>query len=247
MAFFNFNKSSNPVFNEKAFQKEIPKMDAAGYQTMTVRGAIDKTILLFLLMLVTVFISYSLPNPLFLIGGAIVGLILVVVASFKPVWAPYLAPGYALAEGFFVGTVSAMYASQFNGIVFHAVSLTISMLFLMLIIYRLKLIKVTEKFKAGVIMATGAVFIVYMISFVMSFFGMSLPFLHEGGIMGIGISVVVIGIAAMNLLLDFDTFEKGEAYGAPKYMEWFSAMGLLITLVWLYIEFLRLLSKLNRD
>lgn len=245
MALFNFNKTSNPVFQEKVLQRESYKIDAVGQEKMTVKGAINKTFLLFLIMLVTVFISYSIPNQLFLFGGAIAGLIIVIIASFKPGLSPYLAPAYALAEGFFVGTITAIYASQYQGIVFHAVSLTISMLLLMLIIYRLELIKVTQKLRAGVIMATGAIALVYIMSFVMSFFGINMPYLHEGGTFGILISVVIIGIAAMNLLLDFDSFEKGEQYGAPKYMEWFSAMGLLITLVWLYIEFLRLLSKLR--
>jgi len=247
MAFFNFNKTSNPVFQEKVLQRESYKMDAIGQEKMTVKGAINKSLLLFLIMMVTVFISYSIPNQFFLFGGAIGGLIIVIIASFKPALSPYLAPAYALAEGFFVGTITAIYASRFEGIVFHAVSLTISMLLLMLIIYRLQIIKVTEKFKAGVIMATGAVAMVYILSFALSFFGINMPYLHEGGTLGILISVVIIGVAAMNLLLDFDSFEKGQEYGAPKYMEWFSAMGLLITLVWLYIEFLRLLSKLNRN
>ncbi|MEM6380418.1 MAG: Bax inhibitor-1/YccA family protein, partial [Bacteroidota bacterium] len=116
-----------------------------------------------------------------------------------------------------------------------------------LFIYKSGIIKVTNKFRTGVMMATGAILLVYVLSWVLSFFGINMPFLHEGGMMGIGISVVIIGVAALNLLLDFDNFEKGEQYGAPMYMEWFSAMGLLITLVWLYIEFLRLLAILNSD
>ncbi len=247
MALFNMKKTSNPVFQEKLLQREAYNAEALGQARMTVRGAIDKSLLLFLIMMVTVVIGYSMPNQLFLFGGAIGGLIIVIIASFKPALSPYLAPAYALAEGFFVGTITAYYASQFSGIVFHAVTLTISMLFLMLVIYKLQLIRVTQKFRTGIIMATGAVALVYLMSWVLSFFGINMPFLHQGGTMGILISVAIIVIAAMNLLLDFDTFEKGQEYGLPKYMEWFSAMGLLITLVWLYIEFLRLLSMLNRD
>ena len=125
--------------------------------------------------------------------------------------------------------------------------LTLATLFMMLAIYKFEIIKVTEKLKAGIIMATGAVMIVYVMGWIFSMFGVTIPYIHQGGMMGIGFSVVVIGIASMNLLLDFDTFEKGEENGAPQYMEWFAAMGLMVTIVWLYVEFLRLLSKLNRD
>ena len=167
------------------------------------------------------------------------------IASFKTAWSPVLAPLYALAEGLFVGTVTAFYASAFDGIVFQAVSLTISMLFIMLFLYQARIIVVTQRLRSGIIMATVAVMVVYLASWGLSYFGIEVPYLHEGGIMGIGISVLIIGIASMNLLLDFDMFEKGEQLGAPKHMEWFAAMGLLVTLVWLYIEFLRLLSKLR--
>ena len=115
----------------------------------------------------------------------------------------------------------------------------------MLFFYKTGIIKVTEKFRSGVIMATGAIFVVYILSWVLGFFGINIPYLHEGGLMGIGISLLIIGVAALNLLLDFDNFEKGEQYGAPKYMEWFSAMGLLITLVWLYVEILRLIAMFS--
>ena len=159
----------------------------------------------------------------------------------------YLAPAYAAFEGLFVGAITAMYAYAFEGIIFHAVSLTVAILFMMLFIYKTGIIKVTEKFRMGVMMATGAVFIVYLASWILGMFGVSVPFLHQGGMLGIGISVVIIGIASFNLLLDFDNFEKGEKFGAPSYMEWFSAMGLLITLVWLYVEILRLLAILSSN
>jgi len=247
MARFNFKQSRNPFLKESALQKASVTFDRAEGSSMTINGAINKTMILFFIMLITTVISYSMPNNLFLFVGAIGGLIAVIVASFKRSLSPFLAPIYALLEGLFVGTISAYYAAQFNGIIIHAVTLTISMLFLMLIIYRLKIIKVNNKFRMGVIMATGAVVVVYLMSWILGMFGINMPFIHEGGMMGIGISLVIIGIAALNLLLDFDMFEKGQEYGAPKYMEWFAAMGLLITLVWLYIEFLRLLAILNRD
>jgi uncharacterized YccA/Bax inhibitor family protein len=170
----------------------------------------------------------------------------VIIAAFKRHLSPTLAPIYALLEGCFVGGITAIYGAAFGGgIVFQAVTLTFAVLFMMLFLYKTGIIKVTEKFRSGVMMATGAILLVYIINLVLSFFGMSVPFLHEGGMMGIGISLLIIGVAALNLLLDFDNFEKGEQFGAPKYMEWFCAMGLLITLVWLYIEILRLLAILS--
>lgn len=247
MARFNINKSRNPFLKEKAMQNASIGLDQAGQGSMTVYGAINKTFLLLGIMMITTLVSYSMPNNLFLYVGGFGGLIAVIVASFKQTLSPFLAPIYALLEGLFVGTISAYYAAAYQGIVLHAVTLTISMLLLMLIIYRLKLVKVTQKFRMGVFMATGAVVLLYLLSWGLSYFGINLPYLHEGGMMGIGISLVIIVIAALNLLLDFDFFEKGEQYGAPKYMEWFAGMGLLITLVWLYIEFLRLLSILSRD
>ncbi len=120
-----------------------------------------------------------------------------------------------------------------------------ALLLAMLFLYQTRIIKVTDKFRSGIMMATLGIFLVYMVNMVLGFFGMNVPFLHSGGIMGIGISLFIVGIASLNLLLDFDQFEKGEQYGAPKYMEWFSALGLLVTLVWLYLEILRLLSKLR--
>jgi uncharacterized YccA/Bax inhibitor family protein len=179
--------------------------------------------------------------------GIFGGLAAVLVASFKPTTSPIAAPVYAAFEGLFVGSISAIYAAQFDGIVFQAVSLTFGTLFSMLILYKTGIIKVTAKFRSAVYMATGAIFLVYLVSFIGSFVGFNIPYLHEGGTIGIGISVVIIGVAALNLLLDFDSFEKGAAANAPKYMEWFVSLGLLVTLVWLYIEFLRLLSKLSRD
>ncbi len=138
-----------------------------------------------------------------------------------------------------------MYASVYSGIVFQAISLTMAILFAMLFLYKSGMIKVTASFRTGVIMATMGVFAVYMITWILSFFGINMPFIHEGGTMGIIISLVIIGIASMNLLLDFDNFDKGEQYGLPSYMEWFFGMGLLITIVWIYLEVLRLLAKLS--
>lgn len=242
---FNVKESSNPVLNESRFADQELLQEHAGQPAMTARGAVSKTITLGGLMLLTAFVGYMAPINLFLIGGAIAGFVIVLIATFKTQWSPVLAPVYALVEGLFVGSITAYYAAAYNGIVFHAVSLTIAMLFIMLFLYQSRIIVVTQKLRAGVMMATATVMVVYLITFGLSFFGIQVPYIHEGGVMGIGISLLIIGIAAMNLLLDFDMFEKGEAHGAPKYMEWFAAMGLLVTLIWLYIEFLRLLSKLR--
>ncbi len=247
-------QSSNPLMKEETYQRASSEVldnefmqEGAVEERMTVAGAINKTFLLFGIMMITAIISYAMPNQLFLWGGAIGGLIVVFIAASNVKRSPTLAPIYAALEGLFVGTITAYYAYAFDGIIFQAVTLTMAMLFLMLFIYKSGLVKVTEKFRAGVMMATGAVLIVYLINIVLSFFGMNVPYLHEGGAIGIGISLLIIGIAAVNLLLDFDNFEKGEAHGAPIYMEWFSAMGLLITLVWLYIEILRLLAIFYGD
>jgi len=244
-----FKSSGNPVMSERAFQRSASGvLDADMTKTgaeagrMTVSGAVNKTLLLGALMLATAVFAYINPNPLFIWGGAIAGLIVVVIASFKPKYSPTLAPIYAALEGLFVGGISAMYASLYNGIVFQAITLTMAVFFLMLFFYKTGIIKVTQKLRSGIIMATGAIFVVYLLNFVLSMFGVNLPYLHEGGMIGIGISLLIIAVAAMNLLLDFDNFDKGEQYGAPAYMEWFSAMGLLITLVWLYIEILRLIA-----
>lgn len=245
MANNKFLESSNPMMKEDSFRKE-----AAGIfdgNAMTMNGAVNKSIFLFSLLLLTTGISYFMATPFLMWTGAILGLIAVLVASFKPHLSVYAAPAYALFEGLFVGAISAVYAAAFSGIVFQAVALTFGTLLMMLLVYKSGLIKVTQKFRMGVVMATGAIFIFYIISWIMSMFGMSVPMLHDNGLMGIGLSVVIIGVAALNLLLDFDLFERGEREGAPEYMEWFAAMSLLVTLVWLYVEFLRLLSKLNSD
>jgi uncharacterized YccA/Bax inhibitor family protein len=153
---------------------------------------------------------------------------------------------YAILEGLFIGGLSAMYELQFKGIVMQAALLTFSVLFALLGAYRCGFIRVTENFKLGLFAATGAIALVYLLNIVLRLFGMSIPFIHESGLLGIGFSVVVVVIAALNLVLDFDFIENGAAVGAPKYMEWYGAFGLMVTLVWLYVEILRLLSKLAR-
>ena len=251
----NFMKSRNPMFNNDNSKVDVrtiarrreggPIIDES--TTMTVGGAVNKTLMLGCILMITTIFSYTNPNQLFATVGALGGAAVFMFTSFKPHLAPVTAPLYALLKGLLVGTVSAMYAYKFGGIIFQAASLTIATLLSMLMIYKSGLIKVTKRFRMGVTMAVGAIMIVYLISWIGSFVGFQVPFIHESTPIGIGITVVIIGVAALNLLLDFDNFDRGEANAAPKYMEWYYGMGLLFTLVWLYIEFLRLLGKIQSD
>jgi uncharacterized YccA/Bax inhibitor family protein len=178
-----------------------------------------------------------------MIGGFITAMITI----FRPTSSPITAPIYAVLEGMFLGGISAFFEGMYPGIAIQAVSLTLAVLGVMLFLYKARIIKVTEKLRGGIIAATGAIAVVYLVSWVLSMFNIYLPMIHSSGLMGIGFSLFVVGLAAFNLLLDFDFIEKGARNGAPKYMEWFSAFGLMMTLIWLYLEILRLLSKLNRD
>lgn len=241
-------KSSNPAFSEKIFEKE-------GFgqgELMTVQGTVNKSIILFVCLLIPAAwawsATYAGANPMIYLGlGGFGGFIAAMVTIFKPTAAPISAPIYAALEGLFLGGVSALFEASYPGIAIQAVLLTFGTMTVMLLAYRSGMIRATEKFKSGVIAATGAIALVYIVNIIMSFFGTSIPMIHDNGLMGIGFSLVVVGIAAMNLILDFDFIEKNAYHGSPKYMEWYSAFGLMLTLVWLYMEFLRLLSKLNRD
>jgi uncharacterized YccA/Bax inhibitor family protein len=246
-----FSNGGNPFlrngFNSGGNDGAYPgsSLSVAGEGTMTIQGAINKTLVLFGLLLLTSIWSYQNPSQGLIIGGAIVGLILVIVSVFKKEYSNILAPAYALVEGIVVGGVSAVYAGFGGGIVLQAVSLTILVLFVMLVIQKTGLVPVTDKFRTGVIMATGGIALLYVLTMILGFFGIHIPYIHQGGTIGILFSLGVRGVASLNLLLDFDLIIKGEEYRAPKYMEWFSAMGLMITLVWLYFEMLRLLSKMR--
>ncbi len=210
---------------------------------------------MFLMVLGTAFYSWKQfaegenVMPLILIG-AIGGLVVALIISFKKEWSPYLAPAYALLEGLFVGAISAYYNAAFAGkapnLIINAVGLTLGTAAAMYLLYSFRIIKATEKFKSIIITATVGIGIFYLLVMVLRIFGFdNMPFLHEGSMLGIGFSLFVVAIAAMNLILDFDMIEKGAEAGAPKYMEWYGAFGLLVTIVWLYLEILRLLSKLN--
>ena len=242
-------RSSNPILNEKTFDS----FSYIGSDTMTIQGTTNKALIMFGLLLAGAAFTWmnmntNLAMPLML-GGAIGGFIVAMITIYKQEWAPKTAPIYAILEGLFIGGISSYFDARFPGIVIQAVSLTFGVFFCLLFCYKSGLIKATENFKLGVVAATGAIALVYMASMILRMFGTSIPFIHESGMIGIGFSLVVVVVASMNLILDFDFIEDASAKGAPKYMEWYGAFGLMVTLVWLYLEMLRLLSKLssNRD
>jgi len=247
-------QSGNPALNKNTF------LDAAsgavftrGDEAMTINGTVNKTGLLLVLVLVGAMFSWgrfsgpdSLPAMMPLVlGGCIGGLVLGLVTVFKKTWAPVTAPLYAVAEGLFIGALSAIFEMRYPGIVMQAVGLTFGTMAAMLLAYRSGLIRATEKFKLGIVAATGGIFLLYLANFAMGFFGHSIGFISGSSGIGIAFSAVVVVIAALNLILDFDLIETGAQSGAPKYMEWYGAFALVVTLVWLYLELLRLLSKLQ--
>ncbi len=187
----------------------------------------------------------SVQIPGWVIVAVFVALGLALVSFFKPTWARVTAPLYAVVEGLVIGAISKAYEVEFDGIVVQAVGLTIGVFAIMLVLYATGRIRVTPRFRLGIIAATGGIFLVYLVSFGLSLFGASVPYIHGNGLVGIGFSVVVVVIAALNLTLDFDFIDRAEQAGAPKHMEWFAALGLVVTLVWLYLEILRLLAKLR--
>ncbi len=249
-------RSANPALKDSTFLDlgsgtVVSRSDEA----MTLNGTVNKTGFLLLLSVLTAAFAWSQtigadgqPTSsagFYMWGGLIGGLVIAVITILKKAWAPVTAPLYALVEGFFLGAISAMFNAMYEGIVMQAVMLTFGTLFAMLFAYRSGLIKATENFKLGVVAATGGIMLVYLASIVLNMFGSGIPLIHESGLIGIGFSLFVLVIAALNLVLDFDFIETGVEQGAPKYMEWYGAFGLMVTLVWLYIEFLRLLAKLQ--
>lgn len=243
----NMMRTGNPVLNQKTFSQTAV---ATGAERMTINGTVNKSfIMLGLLVLTAAWVwgkaAAQEPVGLYLMGGVFGGLILAIATVFKPQWSPMTAPAYAAVEGLFIGGISAIFEARYPGIVVQAVVLTFGTLFCLLVAYRSGMIRATENFKLGVAAATGGIFLVYMATMVLGFFGVSIPMIYGGGTVGILFSLFVVTIAALNLVLDFDFIEQGAERGAPKYMEWFGAFGLMVTLIWLYIEILRLLSKLN--
>ncbi|MBO9129493.1 Bax inhibitor-1/YccA family protein [Bacillus sp. 165] len=241
-------RTTNPILKDDAFRKT-----GASGNAMTIGGTVGKAFIMLLLLLGTAVFSYvqvmaNKMNLTVAVGSMIVALILGMVTSFVPRFSPVTAPVYAAVEGVILGTVSALYTIRFgDNIVLQAVLLTVSILLGMLAIYAFRIVKVTNNFRMGVMAATMGVFIMYLVVFVLQLFGVAVPFLHQGGTLGIIISAVIIVIASLNLVLDFDFIENGARYGSPKYMEWYGAFGLMVTLIWLYFEILRLLSYFTRN
>jgi len=246
-----FFRSSNPALSERRFSS-FPT-STVGSERMTIEGTANKAGLLLVLALLPalfvwsrVFVGESVGG--FLALGAVGGLIVGIVTVFKPEWSPVTAPIYAALQGLVIGGISALMDAVYPGIAMQAGMLTFGIFFSLLALYKTRIVRVTETFRTAVFAATAGVALVYVVSWMMRLFvGYPIPYIHEGGIIGIIFSLVVVGIAAMNLVLDFDFIETAADEGAPKFMEWFSAFGLLVTLIWLYIEILRLLTKLRGD
>lgn len=261
-------RTANPALNAEVFRIE----DRAVSSVMTLEGTATKTLVLLGIVVAVAAVVWSqtmtalqigeavtietagrirslseVPGRVwgYLVFGAVAGLVVAVITCFKARWSPFTAPVYAACEGLFLGAFSAMFQFMYPGIVFQAVVLTFGTFAALLLAYRLRLVRATENFKLGVMAATGGILLVYLASFVLGLFGVPMPFLHETGLIGIGFSLFVVVIAALNLVLDFDFIESGVSHGAPKYMEWYAGFGLLVTLIWLYVEIVRLLAKLR--
>ena len=253
-------QSGNPSLSEKIFDKSrFAEGQMQG--VMTVRGTINKFGFLMLMVIAGAAYTWHLYDAAifglegssvmtFLYIGVIGGLVTGLAISFKPTWAPYLAPAYGLLEGFFLGGISAIFnnafAKNYPGLIPQAVGLTFAVAISMFVLYNFRIIKATEKFKSVIISATMGIALFYLVTMVIRMFGANVAFMYDSSMLGIGISIFVVAIAALNLILDFDMIERGSDMGAPKYMEWYGAFGLLVTIVWLYIEILKLLSRFAR-
>ena len=238
-------RTGNPALRSNVFTK-IRSQDPAN--VMSIEGTVNKTFVLLFLVLFSASLVWRNPVPFmpFLWPLVFLGFIIAMVTIFKKEWSGFTSPVYAIVEGLFLGGISVMMERSFPGIVIQAVALTFGTLLCMLIAYKTRLIEVTKNFRLGVFAATGGIALIYFVSIMGSFFGLRVPFIHEAGLVGIGFSLFVVTIAALNLVIDFDFIEKGAQFGAPKYMEWYGAFGLMVTLIWLYIEILRLLAKTRR-
>jgi uncharacterized YccA/Bax inhibitor family protein len=244
-------RTANPTLNDKVF---TAYGRARAEQAMSIQGTVNKTAILLALVLLSAGWTWNLftstgdaaaVSP-WLLGGAIGGFVVALVTTFKQAWAPFTAPVYALLEGLVLGGLSAMFEASYPGIAFQAVGLTAGTLAALLLAYKSGVIRATPAFKKGIIAATGGIFLLYLASMILGFFGIQIPGIFASGLVGILFSAFVVTIAALNLVLDFDLIERGAERGAPKYMEWYGAFALLVTLIWLYIEILRLLAKTRR-
>jgi len=241
-------RTSNPVLNEKRFEGFVELGSG-----MTLEGTVNKTGLLLLCAIASaawtwhLFMQSHSPAAVlpWLWIGTIGGFVCALVTVFKKEWSPATAPAYALLEGLALGSISAILELRFPGIAIQAVGLTFGTLLILLFAYRSGLIPVTQKFRLGIVAATGGIMVFYLLQFALGFFGVHFTSINGSGPIGIGFSLIVVGIAALNLVLDFDFIENGVRLGAPKYMEWYGAFGIMVTLVWLYLEILRLLTKIR--
>lgn len=248
-------KSGNPTLTEKMFDKSL-QLDANLQGTMSVRGTLNKFGFMMLMLIGGASYNWHLFESLkqdtmnvLMVVGVIGGLISALAITFKPNWAPYLAPLYALLEGLFIGGISAIlndaFADKYPGLVMQAVGLTFGTALAMFLLYNFRVIKATERFKSIIFTATAGIAIFYLLTMILRLFGVNVSFMYDSSLLSIGISLFVVAIAALNLILDFDMIEQGAEQGAPKFMEWYGAFGLMVTIVWLYIEMLKLLSKLS--
>lgn len=247
-------RTNNPVLSDKVLQQAVGT-ERDRDDPMTLASVSRATMVLLGLVIAGGVVGWQTvpePSPFggaslsgWTIVAALVALGTVIFATFKPTLSPVLGPIFAVAEGFFAGSLSRVYEYEFDGIVLQALALTVAISFLMLVLYLNDTIRATPKFRKGVMAATGAIFLVYVTSFVLGLFGVDFPYLHDSGPLGIGISLVIVGVAALNLILDLDLIERGCKQGWPRHMTWFAALSLVVTLVWLYLELLRLLAKLR--
>ncbi len=253
----NFNKTSNPTLGEKIIKDYA---FAATDGAMTVQGTINKIALLLALVIAGAVFTWTktmsgvetgsvVGVQSWMIGGSISAFILALIITFKKNLAPILSPVYAICEGLCLGALSAYFEVMFPGLVMRAVLLTFSVLFGMLFMYKVQIIKVTQRFRAIVLAATVGIALAYLISFILNLFGVNMGFILGGGSFGLIISLVIVAVAALNLVLDFDFIEKGTEAGLPSFFEWYGAFGLMVTLIWLYIAILRLLATIasNRN
>jgi uncharacterized YccA/Bax inhibitor family protein len=241
-------RTGNPALKAETFTSVVRER---GAEAMTIEGTVNKTGLSLLILLGCAALQWNgvfgpalfLPLIYLGLGG---GFVVAMVTVFKRTWAPVTTPLYAALEGLMLGGVSLVFNLRYPGIVINAVGLTLGTLAALLLAYRSGMIRPSENVKLGIVAATGGIALVYLVSMGLSFFGKTMPYIHDSGPIGIGFSVVVIVLAALNLVLDFDFIEHGAEVGAPKYMEWYGAFALMVTLIWLYVEMLRLLAQLNR-
>jgi uncharacterized YccA/Bax inhibitor family protein len=242
-------KTSNPALNENTFDGRV----AVAGEAMTLQGTVNKTGVLLLCVVITSAWTWGIAHSQapeaalpWMMGGLVGGLVFALVTIFKKEWSPVTSPIYALCEGLVLGGISALLERTYPGIAIQAMGLTFGVTAVMLMLYRTGVLRATPKFTVGVVAATGGIFLVYMVDLVLGMFGRHVPLLNSAGPLGIGVSAVIVVIAALNLILDFDFVETGVHARAPKYMEWYGAFGIMVTLVWMYMEILRLLSKVRQ-